>query len=346
MSYLGDKKIASRAFVGGDAEGTQRLHNYGDMNIIPTDASNFTYSISGNTVTITGRKSSTWVVDTLVIPYEIDNRKVVGIGELAFHAFAGKDKLILPKTVQILGDGAFCGAGFAHVILPEGLKTISNSAFSGCLNLTHVEIPHSVETIGPYAFYNTGLTKVTLPQGFQSINDSAFRFLYDYRTGALEQIIIPESVSYIESRVFMGHPNVTIYCRKGSYAETFAKTNNIPYTYYDASDVMDMIPNFRIKKKVISAGGTFTIQPNSIIIVLPPDKCMRLYRKDGSLISSDTYGKLTLYVSDNCDICYAGTTSSLISMPEMYLEQNAGVGCYIKGVNGEGFTVMTTEYSV
>lgn len=36
-------------------------------------------------------------------------------------------------------------------------------AFSGCTNLTRVDIPEGVETIGRYSFYQTALTEVTLP---------------------------------------------------------------------------------------------------------------------------------------------------------------------------------------
>lgn len=36
-------------------------------------------------------------------------------------------------------------------------------AFSGCTNLTRVDIPETVETIGRYSFYQTALTEVTLP---------------------------------------------------------------------------------------------------------------------------------------------------------------------------------------
>ena len=49
-------------------------------------------------------------------------------------------------------------------IIPEGIDKIEDNAFSGCKELTSVEIPTSVKSVGSRAFENcTGLTSVELP---------------------------------------------------------------------------------------------------------------------------------------------------------------------------------------
>ena len=45
----------------------------------------------------------------------------------------------------------------------------------------------------------------------------------------LERIEIPSSVTYIGANALKGCPNVVIFGQKGSYAEKYAKENNIKF---------------------------------------------------------------------------------------------------------------------
>ena len=66
--------------------------------------------------------------------------------------------------------------------------------------------------------------KVTLASTVQSIGSDAFR-----ECPKLKEIFIPESVTEIDPYAFYMSENVTIYTPAGSYAESFAIENNIPY---------------------------------------------------------------------------------------------------------------------
>lgn len=78
------------------------------------------------------------------------------------------------------------------------------------------------------------LEEVILPEGLERI--SAFAFAHCDR---LHTINLPNSISYIASSAFNDCGNLTIHCEQGSYADSFAKDNNIPVVYYNTSFAED-----------------------------------------------------------------------------------------------------------
>lgn len=75
------------------------------------------------------------------------------------------------------------------------------------------------------AFYNClKLSKAILEDGVTSIGKEAF--MYNFR---LDSIRIPGSVQQIEKDAFHMCHKLTIHAPSGSYAETYAKENNIPF---------------------------------------------------------------------------------------------------------------------
>ena len=84
------------------------------------------------------------------------------------------NKLILPETLNI-GEQAFFGNRIlCSIILPEGLKTISNRAFYNCSHLYSINIPTSVTSIGEMAFYGcANLKSVSILEGTH-IGENAF----------------------------------------------------------------------------------------------------------------------------------------------------------------------------
>ncbi len=60
--------------------------------------------------------------------------------------------------------------GYATTIIPDTVTEIGERAFSGCTNLTSINIPNSVTEIGQYAFEGcTGLTSIVIPDSVTSI---------------------------------------------------------------------------------------------------------------------------------------------------------------------------------
>ena len=105
---------------------------------------------------------------------------VTSIGNWAFDDCENLTSVTIPDSVTSIGHYAFSNTAWYtnqpngliyagkvaykckgtmpanySVVLKEGTKGISSSAFSGCTGLTSIEIPDSVTSIGRGAFYNT-----------------------------------------------------------------------------------------------------------------------------------------------------------------------------------------------
>ncbi|WP_254555104.1 leucine-rich repeat domain-containing protein, partial [Salmonella enterica] len=82
----------------------------------------------------------------------------------------------IPDNVTSIGSYAFYNcSGIKTIELSDAITTISESAFSGRINLGNVELPENLKTIYSDAFYNCdGFTSVVLPNTVTSIGNSAF----------------------------------------------------------------------------------------------------------------------------------------------------------------------------
>ena len=233
---------------------TDELNNlcyYGESKIAENDMYLY-FSYTDNkdgTCTINGANESN--IDSIVVPYKINNLNVVSIADGAFSMYENLKNIIIPKGIKTIGTSAFSQcASLTNVILPEGITTIGWGAFYGCSSLVNVSIPSSVTDIGWHTFQNcTKLKAVTLPDGINHIGEGTFsnctsldkitipdnvtQIYYSAFANCsnLKDITITRAVSHIDDDVFDGCSQLSITCEQDSYAEEFAKTNNIPYRY-------------------------------------------------------------------------------------------------------------------
>lgn len=186
------------------------------------------------------------------------------IGNEAFVDCQKLKKITFPSHIKSLGQNLFRGSTLAEfnwpknegtadipdylfmwsaklekVTLPDTTVKIGSYAFRGCGKIKELEIPDSVTTIEDGAFADCVRMKtLRIPEGVQIIKNSTFR-----NCGGLEKLYLPASVTTIEAgeqkrvsrhwmtdtRTFGDCNKLKIYAPSGSYAETFALQNHIPF---------------------------------------------------------------------------------------------------------------------
>lgn len=121
----------------------------------PTALDQFAYSLFGAEMTITGYVGE----ETKVVignTYDVEGTEytVTAIDDSAFEENAVIESIIIPGTVQTIGDYAFYYCeNLISAELGDGLQTIGEGAFSGS-GLTKVVLPKSVTYVGVDAFYD------------------------------------------------------------------------------------------------------------------------------------------------------------------------------------------------
>ena len=208
----------------------------GDV-VIP---SSVTYN--GQTYTVTGINSHAfegcWTLTGVTIP-----NTVTTISFDAFKNCSGLTSIEIPSSVTTVYSDAFLGCtgltrvditdlvawcnisygsiganplALAHhlylngsevtdLTIPDGVTTISQSAFYGCTSLRTVEIPNFVTTIGRYAFFEcTGMTRATIGNAVTTIDEAAF-----YGCSELLSVSLGNSVETFGTNTFGGCTHLT-----------------------------------------------------------------------------------------------------------------------------------------
>lgn len=197
-------------------------------------ASDFTYEIGENGVTVTGYTGGELAV---VIPDAIEDKPVIAIAEKAFADKGNLKAVSVPDSVVSVGFGAFencksmtslktpvftcpnapyfgalfgassyasgggaIPAGLAMLVLTGG-ETVPDYAFYACRGLTVVSLPDTVTEIGDFAFYSCSslacITTADIP--LTGVGERAFA-----NCAALLRLELPATVTYMGSGMVEG----------------------------------------------------------------------------------------------------------------------------------------------
>ena len=107
--------------------------------------------------------------------------------------------IVLPKGITTIGDDAFSyNTSLTSIKIPNTVTSIGKRAFQGCTNLTSIEIPDTVTYIGDYCFSGCNrLQKIKLSKKIQTINTRLLQ-----GCSSLTEIEIPEGVKSINYGAF------------------------------------------------------------------------------------------------------------------------------------------------
>lgn len=148
------------------SDGTAKLVSY-DGN---TDPAKIPETIDGYTVTVIGERC---YFDSPLVDNTIPT-SVTEIEDFAFGYAEDKD-IVLPSTVKKCGKSIFFNSKIESVTLEEGWTEITENMFSGCEELTTVNLPESLLYIRDSAFTHGGtINELVLPAGLKEIEGYAF----------------------------------------------------------------------------------------------------------------------------------------------------------------------------
>lgn len=163
-------------------------------------------------------------------PQNKNNVKILNsvekIGNNAFYNCKNLTSIEIPNNVTSIGNSAFCGCeNLVNIKIPDNVISIGKEAFWWCSNLASIKIPEGVTKIEEFTFDNcTNLITVEIPSSVTSIGLFAFSDCVN-----LSYIEIYDSVTNIHKDAFDGSENLIIYGYIGSYVESYANSNDIPF---------------------------------------------------------------------------------------------------------------------
>ena len=162
-------------------------------------------------------------LDTIVC--ESPNYTVKGgcLIENGTKVIAGTNNSVIPHGITSIGDGAFSGRRkLTNIIIPDSVTSIGSSAFEDCSSLASITIPDSVTIIlGTTPFLGcTNLTDITVDENneyYKSIDGNLYHnwnsktlILMQYAIGKEDTTFeIPDGVTEIGYSAFAGCDNLT-----------------------------------------------------------------------------------------------------------------------------------------
>lgn len=108
--------------------------------------------------------------------------------------------VVIPDTVASISEYAFSGClNMETVTISKAVTVIPEGAFNYCSGLTDIVIPEGVTEIGNYAFSNCeNLKTVSLASTLKKINPGAF-----WKDSSIESVTFPEGITEIGSGAFL-----------------------------------------------------------------------------------------------------------------------------------------------
>ncbi len=166
---------------------------------------------------------------SLIIPTEIDGRKVTQIADKAFNkkglstvimpetvyqigaqAFANNDieTIKLPDNLRQLGTEVFKNNRFTEIVIPGRLDIIPNGTFSGNKTLEKVHLEEGIKEINRIAFAQSKIHTVNFPASLEKIGELAFASNDITKVHLLENIIEIGASAFQDNKIKAGNATI------------------------------------------------------------------------------------------------------------------------------------------
>ncbi|MDE7477308.1 MAG: leucine-rich repeat domain-containing protein, partial [Lachnospiraceae bacterium] len=198
-----------------------------------------------------------------------------------FIRYTGREEVVqVPEGIHTIGEGAFKGCvSLRKMVLPQGLSCIMGDAFKGCRKLEEVVIPEGVSYIGRYAFHRChALKKAILPPSVEELGE--FAFLY---CDSLKEVWIP-GVKRLGMEAFANGMSLEklVISREldtRCICDVFTGCGRVTeISYSDGTNV----ETFCIPNVVEVTAGEFTVPP--LIKLVADDIVLRMMELEGRIL--------------------------------------------------------------
>lgn len=143
--------------------------------------------------------------EIVVVPAQIEGEPVVEVAGYCFANDSTVRGVVIPETV-VASEEIFINNSCVEMVIAEGLQDIGYATFLNCIALREVILGDNVTHVGQNAFcFCTSLEKLVLPATVGDMDEE-------------EQF-----------SAFFECPNLTIYGEAGSYIETVANAQGVPF---------------------------------------------------------------------------------------------------------------------
>ena len=316
----------------GLAKVNAQTFTFGDLN--------YEVNYDGVSVTVLDHVDGNDATGTLTIPeyaiYNGNSYAVTVIDDYAFaYCYGITGSLVLPSTLEEIGDDAFDYCGFTGVVnIPASVEWIGYTPFYGCdgiegfvvdpannavissysnelkFGCKNSTIPNGVESIAEDAFSHIGsLTSITIPSTVTEIGGWSFWF-----TG-LTSINIPSSVVYIGENPFAGCADL---------AEITVESGN---PIFDSRNDCNAI--IRTYTNELITGCQNTVIPDNVTRI-GDDAFYYCSNLTGELVIHENITSIGEYAFEHC----SGLTGSLV-IPNTVVELGESAFAYCTGFDGE-----------